>query len=79
MVLILKQHRVENKTPIKNDLFIRISANKKAIAEQRGNQSSKITMVAVEVSEAQTETSESLDINIHLQTEAKLMAAENKQ
>ena len=67
-----------NKTPIKNDLFIRIGANKKAIAEQRGNLSSKITMVAVEVSEAHTETSESLDINIHLQTEAKLMGAENK-
>jgi regulator of replication initiation timing len=64
-----------NKTPIKNDLFIRISASKKAVAEQRGNLSSKITMVAVEVSEAQTETGETLDINIHLQTEAKLMAA----
>jgi hypothetical protein len=70
---------MENKTPIKNDLFIRIGANKKVNAEQRGNQSSKITMVAVEVSEAHTETGESLDINIHLQTEANLMAAENKQ
>ena len=61
---------MENK-PVKSDLFIRIGANKKVSAEQGANNSSKITLVAVEVSEAQTETSESLEISIHLQSEAK--------
>ncbi len=60
------------KNEVKNDLFIRVKA-KKVPRFKAGPELGKLTtMVAVEVCEEQTETEETFDLNIHIQTERKL-------
>jgi len=55
---------------VKNDLFIRVKATKSPKYKAPAELSDKITMVAVEVSETQTETADILDLNIHIQSRA---------
>lgn len=53
---------------VKNDLFVRVKATKSPKQSIPTELREKITMVAVEVSEAQTETADVLDLNIHIQS-----------
>ena len=53
---------------LKNDLFLRVKATKSPKQNLPGELTEKITMVAVEVSEAQTDTADILDLNIHIQS-----------
>jgi hypothetical protein len=52
----------------KNDLFIRVKAKKMPRFKAGPELADRVTMVAVEVSEEQTETADILDLNIHVQT-----------
>lgn len=53
---------------VKNDLFIRVKAKKMPRFKAGPELAHKVTMVAVEVSEEQTETADILDLNIHIQS-----------
>lgn len=58
------------KNEVKNDLFIRVKASKSPKSKLPTEQIEKVSMIAVEVSEAQTDTAEVLDLNIHIQSRA---------
>ncbi len=53
---------------IKNDLFIRVKAAKSPKDQTDLELAEKTTMIAVEVSEAQIENANVLDLNIHIQS-----------
>jgi hypothetical protein len=55
---------------IKNDLFIRVKATKSPKEQTDLELLEKTTMIAVEVSEAQIENTNVLDLNIHIQSRA---------
>lgn len=55
---------------VTNDLFIRVKAKKVARFKAGPELGKAVKMVAVEVSEEQTETEETLDLNIHIQSRA---------
>jgi len=65
------ENKCEN-NEVKNDLFIRVKAKKVPRFKAGPELGDRVKMVAVEVSEEQTETEETLDLNIHIQTERKL-------
>jgi hypothetical protein len=55
---------------VKNDLFVRVKATKSPKDKTDLGLLEKTTMIAVEVSEAQTENANVLDLNIHIQSRA---------
>ena len=55
---------------MKNDLFIRVKATKSPKNQTDLELLEKTTMIAVEVSEAQIENTNVLDLNIHIQSRA---------
>lgn len=53
---------------VKNDIFVRVKAKKIPRYKAGPELANRVTMVAVEVSEEQTDTAEIFDLNIHIQT-----------
>lgn len=54
----------------KNDLFVRVKTTKTPKLKTSKELSNRVTMVAVEVNEEENETSESFDLNLHVQSRA---------
>lgn len=63
------ENNCEN-TGTKNDLFVRVKATKSPKFRAPAELSERVTSVAVEVNEELTETAESFDLNIHIQSRA---------
>ena len=55
---------------VKNDLFVRVKTTKTSRFRNQDELQNTVTMVAVEVNEANTETIDALDLNIHIQSRA---------
>lgn len=59
-------------TEEKNDVFVRLKTKKASLYKAGPELTDKVTMVEVEISEEQTETTAILDLNVHIQTQRKL-------
>lgn len=68
-----------DKEKVKNDLVIHVKTKRTPRLKSENDHSDKMTFVEVEVCEEQTETSEVLELKIHLQSGVKIAKVETKK